>query len=58
METVLLDEKKKFYKGNMHCHSTQSDGKFSLQSLRICTKAEGTAFWPLQTMNAFMITHI
>lgn len=44
MEKVLLDEKKNFYKGNMHCHSTQSDGKFSPAELKELYKSKGYSF--------------
>ena len=34
MKKMLLDAAKGFYKGNMHCHSTLSDGKLTPEELR------------------------
>ena len=34
MKKILLDENKKFYRGNMHCHSNLSDGHFSPEELK------------------------
>ena len=40
----LLDENKKFYKGNMHCHSTKSDGKLTPEELKEKYKSNGYSF--------------
>ena len=34
MEKILFGAKKNVYKGNMHCHSTLSDGKYSPEELK------------------------
>lgn len=34
MKTWLLPEKGNFYKANLHCHSTVSDGRWSLEKLK------------------------
>lgn len=34
MKKVLLDANKNFYKANMHCHSTKSDGKMTVEELK------------------------
>ncbi len=39
--TVLLDDSKKQYKANLHAHSTESDGKLSVNDLMVKYKAEG-----------------
>lgn len=44
MKKVLLDNSKKFYKGNMHCHSNLSDGYFSPSELKELYKAKGYSF--------------
>ncbi len=31
---VLLDKNKKYYKANLHCHSTYSDGKLTVEELK------------------------
>ena len=38
---ILLDENKPFYKANLHCHSTYSDGKFTVEELKEQYKAQG-----------------
>lgn len=44
MKKILLDSSKKFYKGNMHCHSNLSDGFFSPSELKDMYKAKGYSF--------------
>jgi hypothetical protein len=44
MKKVLLDETLNFYKGNMHCHSTLSDGRFTPERLKEIYKAKGYSF--------------
>jgi len=44
MKKVLLTSKKAFYKGNMHCHSTLSDGKMTPEELKEFYKAKGYSF--------------
>ena len=41
---ILLDKNKNFYKGNMHCHSTLSDGTFTPQELKKMYKEKGYSF--------------
>ena len=41
---ILLDKNKKFYKGNMHCHSTLSDGTFTPEELKAMYKGKGYSF--------------
>lgn len=38
---ILLDENKPFYKANLHCHSTYSDGKFTVQNIKEEYKKRG-----------------
>lgn len=38
---ILLDDGKKQYKANLHAHSTESDGKLSVNELTVKYKAEG-----------------
>lgn len=44
MKRILLDERKPYYKGNMHCHSTLSDGRWSPAELKERYKAQGYQF--------------
>lgn len=44
MRKILLDESKKFYRGNMHCHSTLSDGYFTPEELKELYKSRGYSF--------------
>ena len=41
MKKVLLDGNKKFFKANMHCHSTLSDGKLTVEELKEHYKKNG-----------------
>ena len=41
---ILLDKNKKFYRGNMHCHSNLSDGYFSPEELKKLYKDMGYSF--------------
>ncbi len=38
---ILLDENKKFFKANLHCHSTKSDGKLTVETLKAEYKKRG-----------------
>ena len=38
---ILLDENKRFFKANLHCHSTYSDGKFTVENLKEEYKKRG-----------------
>ncbi len=38
---ILLDENKNFYKANLHCHSTNSDGKMTPEELKKAFKENG-----------------
>ncbi len=44
MENVLFGAKKNVYKGNMHCHSTLSDGCLTPQELKDNYKSRGYSF--------------
>ena len=44
MKKVLLTSQKAFYKGNMHCHSTLSDGKMTPEELKEHYKKHGYSF--------------
>lgn len=44
MKKYLLDPTKKFYKGNMHCHSTLSDGHYTPEELKEIYKGKGYSF--------------
>ncbi len=41
MRKILLDGNKKFYKANLHCHSTKSDGKMTVEEIKEHYKKEG-----------------
>ncbi len=41
MKKILLSEDKNFYKANMHCHSTKSDGEMTVEELKEHYKANG-----------------
>ena len=41
---VLLDSGKNFYKGNMHCHTTISDGNFTPEQIKELYKSNGYSF--------------
>ena len=41
MKKVLLDSSKNFYKANLHCHSTKSDGKMTVEEIKERYKEEG-----------------
>ncbi len=43
-KTILLDKSKNFYKGNMHCHSTLSDGTLTPRELKAAYKSAGYSF--------------
>ena len=44
MKRILLDSNKSFYRGNMHCHSTLSDGHFTPEELKKIYKEQGYSF--------------
>ena len=44
MRKILLDSSKNFYKGNMHCHSNLSDGKYAPEELKKLYKEKGYSF--------------
>ena len=44
MKKILLDKNKNFYKGNMHCHSSLSDGHFTPEELKRLYKERGYSF--------------
>ena len=53
---ILLDKNKNFYKGNMHCHSTLSDGKLSPFELKEKYKNNGNNFLAI-TDHEFVKSH-
>ncbi len=44
MKKILLDKNKKYFKGNMHCHSTLSDGYYTPEELKRIYKEKGYSF--------------
>ena len=44
MKKILFGDKKKNFKGNMHCHSTFSDGKMTPEELKAYYKGNGYSF--------------
>lgn len=44
MEKVLFGSKKNVYKGNLHCHSTLSDGRLTPEELKERYKSRGYSF--------------
>ena len=47
MKKILLDKNKNYYRGNMHCHSTLSDGYFTPEQLKMLYKERGYSFLAL-----------
>lgn len=41
MKKILLDSNKKFYKANLHCHSTKSDGFWTVEEIKEHYKSKG-----------------
>ena len=41
MKKILIDGNKKFYKANLHCHSTNSDGAMSVEEIKELYKSNG-----------------
>ncbi len=41
MKKILLDSTKNFYKANLHCHSTKSDGKMTVEEIKEHYKKNG-----------------
>lgn len=41
MKRILLSKDKNFYKANMHCHSTKSDGAMTVEEIKAHYKANG-----------------
>lgn len=41
MKRVLIDKEKKFYKANLHTHSTYSDGRLSVEEIKESYKKRG-----------------
>ncbi len=56
MKKYLLDPTKKFYKGNMHCHSTLSDGHYTPEELKKIYKGKGYSFLAI-TDHEFFKSH-
>ncbi len=44
MEKILFGNKKNYYKGNMHCHSTLSDGRLTPEQLKAYYMEHGYSF--------------
>lgn len=53
---ILLDSSKNFYKGNMHCHSTLSDGDMTPSELKEAYKNKGYSFLAI-TDHEFVKSH-
>ena len=56
MRKYLLDPTKKFYKGNMHCHSNLSDGHYTPEELKKLYKEQGYSFLAI-TDHEFVVAH-
>ena len=41
MKKILLDSNKNFYKANLHCHSTKSDGFWTVEEIKEYYKSNG-----------------
>lgn len=41
MKKILLDQSKNYYKANLHCHSTKSDGSMSVEEIKEHFKKNG-----------------
>ena len=41
MKRILLTSDKNYYKANLHCHSTNSDGKMTPEEVKNYYKANG-----------------
>ena len=41
MKKILLDPAKNYFKANLHCHSTKSDGKMTVEELKEHYMADG-----------------
>lgn len=41
MKKILLDEKKNYYKANLHCHTTYSDGQMTVEEIKEHYKKNG-----------------
>ncbi len=44
---LLFDERKPFFKGNLHCHTTRSDGKLPPEDVRAFYRSQGYDFLAL-----------
>ncbi len=53
MKILLSDKTKNFYKGNMHCHSTLSDGSFTPEELKAMYKEKGYSFLAITDHEVF-----
>lgn len=53
---VLLDRNKKFYKANLHCHSTLSDGKWTIEQIKEEYKKQGYSIVAF-TDHEHLLTH-
>lgn len=53
---ILLDSSKNFYRGNMHCHSTLSDGDMTPSELKEAYKSRGYNFLAI-TDHEFVKSH-
>ena len=51
MKKYLLPRTGKFYKANLHCHSTVSDGKLTPAELKEAYKVDSLRYWPRQAGN-------
>ncbi len=53
MKILLSDKTKNFYKGNMHCHSTLSDGHYTPEELKAMYKEKGYSFLAITDHEVF-----
>ena len=56
MKNILLDSNKNYYKGNLHCHSTMSDGKMTVEELKERYKEEGYSVLAI-TDHEYLVDH-
>ena len=55
MKKFLLPENGNFYKANLHCHTTLSDGKWSIEEVKEAYKAEGYSIVAFTDHDVFLI---
>ena len=58
MRKYLLPKDGIFYKANLHCHSTHSDGKLTVEQLKEVYKKEGYSVVAFSDHNVLIPTRI